>query len=102
MGFRFSNKIMRSTNSSRISGFNAEKSSRPGLLAAKKLTDHLGGVVDHGNDPGVVEPGRADNPQDPDDPAGGIVIRGNDGRGPRQREQLVFGTDENTHALGPV
>src|SRR5207237_1330627 len=61
---------------------------------------HLGGVVDHRDDSRVVEPGRADHAEHPDDAAGAVAIRRDDGGRAGQREQLVLRADENAHPLG--
>src|ERR1051326_4787398 len=57
-----------------ISGLGRKKSSgfRDGQwgLRAEQPADHLGGVVDHRDDAGIVQPGRADHAQYPDDAAG--------------------------------
>ena len=66
----------------------------------EQLAHDLGGVVHHGDDAGVVEPGRPDHAEHADDAAGGVVIGRDDGRGTRQREQLVLRADENPDPFG--
>ena len=73
-----------------------------GIYPVEQLADHLGGVVDHRDDAGVVQPGRADHADHADDAAGAVVIGRDDGRGARQREQLVLRADEDAHALGAL
>src|ERR1043166_9429797 len=63
---------------------------------------HLGGIVDHRDDARVVEPGRADHAEHPDDAAGAVAIGRDDGGGAGQREQLVLRDDEARHALGAL
>src|SRR5437899_2947021 len=63
---------------------------------------HLGGVVDHRDDACVVEPGRADHAEHPDDAAGAVAIGRDDGGGTGEREQLVLRADEDAHPLGAL
>src|SRR5262245_46357184 len=42
----------------------------------------LGGVVNHGDDPGIVQTGRPDHADHADDSTGTVAIRCDDGRGP--------------------
>ena len=60
----------------------------------------MSGIIDHRHDTGIVEPGRPDNPQNPDHLLIGILIRGKNDRGARKGKQLVFRSDKNTHPFG--
>src|SRR5260370_38463531 len=50
------------------------------LRGRQQLADDLGGVVNHRNDAGVIEPGRADDPDHADDPSGRIPVGSDNGR----------------------
>src|SRR5690242_8633060 len=67
---------------------------------AKQFTDDLGRVVDHWHDAGVVESGRTDDAENPDDLARRVVVGRDDRRRAGQRKQLIFRADKNAHALG--
>src|SRR3569833_2683998 len=62
--------------------------------------NRLGGVIDHRNDPGIVEPGGADDAQNADDLFVGVAIGAQDHRRTGQREQLVLAADEDADAVG--
>src|SRR5207302_863049 len=69
-----------------ISGQMRQKSSRNpqnqvGPLAAHQLAYDLGGVIDHRDDPRIVQSRRTDHADHPDDAAGAVVIQRDDGRG---------------------
>ncbi len=70
--------------------------------AAQQPADHPRGVIDHRDDPRVVEPGRADDAEHADDVAGAVAIGRDDGRRAGQREQLVLRADEDAHAIGAL
>src|SRR5215472_17698558 len=78
----------------------AAKIKRNARSAAQQLAHHLGRIIDHRNDTGVVEPGRPDHAEHPHNVPGGVTIRRHDGGGTRQRKQLVFRADKDAHAFG--
>src|SRR5262245_214777 len=59
-------------------------------------------VIDHGNNASIVKPCRPDHADHADDTPLAIAIRCNNGRGARERKQIVLGTDEDAHSLGPL
>src|SRR5215470_4637958 len=74
----------------------------PWLTSREYAADHLGGVVDHGDDAGVVDAGRADDADGADDLLAAVAIGGDDHRAAGEAEQLVLGADEDLHALREV
>src|SRR4029079_13291497 len=54
----------------------------------------------HPNDARIVEARRPDHAEHADDPVFGILEGRDDERRAREREQLVLGADEDTHAFG--
>src|SRR5882672_12454915 len=51
-----------------------------GSRGRQQLADDLCGVVNHRNDAGVIEPGRADDPDNADDPSCRVPVGSNNGR----------------------
>src|ERR1700730_4440170 len=73
--------------------------------SADELAHDLGGVVDHRDHAGVIEPGRTDHPDDSDDAPGTVAIGGHNGGRARKREQLVLRPYEyarTLRVLGPA
>src|SRR3546814_4209464 len=68
-------------------------------LSADQPADHLGGIVDHGNDPRIVDAGGADDADGADDLLLGIAVGRDDHRAAGEAEKSVLGADENLHAL---
>src|SRR4051794_39065970 len=64
--------------------------------------DDFGGVVDHRNDAGIIEPGGADDAQDADDLLLAIAVGSDDERGAGQREELILRADEDAHPLSSL
>src|SRR5581483_6519621 len=71
-------------------------------LSCEELADDFGGVVDHGDDPRVIETGRTNDAKHADDATLAVAVGGHDGRRTRQREQLVLGPDEDADAFGAL
>ncbi len=63
------------------------------------VADEFGGVVDHGDDAGVVEAGGADDTDRADDLFALVGVRGEDEAIGCLGEDGVFGTDEYFDAL---
>src|SRR5262245_58609498 len=59
--------VMRCAIAARRCGAKRGKDAGASAAALEKLRDHLGGIVDHGHDAGIVEPRRTDHPDDADD-----------------------------------
>src|SRR5262245_60994233 len=59
--------------------------------------DHLGGIVDHRNDPGVVESGWADDPDRADDLLPAVMIRCNHDRAAGDPEEMALGANKYLH-----
>ncbi len=76
---------------------------RPGAeKSSDDAADQLGGVVDHRDDAGVIQAGRADDTDNADDFALAILEGCDNQRRSRQREELVLGADENRDAVAFV
>src|SRR5262245_3325646 len=70
-----------------------------GEKSSEQPADRPGRVIDHRDDPAIIQPGRSDHPENPDDPLLAIAIGRNDERRPGKREQLVLGADEDPHSF---
>src|SRR5580704_7048065 len=65
-----------------------------------KPPDHLGGVIHHRDDPGIVDPRGADDPDRADDLLAAVLIRRDDQGTAGDAEQMALGADEDLHPLG--
>src|SRR6185503_3006689 len=69
---------------------------------AENPADHLGGVVDHRDDAGVVEPAGADDPDRANQLALAVPVGRNDRRAAGEAEQVALRADEDLHPFGLV
>src|SRR5712691_7681285 len=69
------------------------------VLLSNKTPNQLGGVVHHRDDPGVVDPGGADDPDRADDLLAAILVWGDHHRAAGHPEKAVLGADKNLYAL---
>src|SRR5438105_3312591 len=65
-----------------------------------KPPNHLGGVIHHRDDAGVVDPRRADDPDRADDLLAAVLIRRDDQRTAGDAEQMAFSADKDLHPPG--
>src|SRR5262249_29996093 len=72
---------------------------RSSIVLSDKTPDHLGGVIHHRDDPGIVEPGGADNPDRTDDLLAAVVVGCNYHRASGHPEEVALGANENLYAL---
>src|SRR5436190_23187717 len=70
------------------------------MSLSDKPPDHLGGVVHHRDDAGIVDPGGADDPDRADDLLAAVLIRRDDHRTAGDAEQVAFGADKDLHPVG--
>ena len=68
--------------------------------SAEHAPDHLGGIVDHGDDARVIDARRADHADRTHDLLAAVAEGGDDHRAARVREEDVLGPYEDLHALG--
>src|SRR6266513_706416 len=64
--------------------------------------DHLRGVIHHRDDPGIVDPRRADDPDRADDLLAAVLVRRDDDRTAGDAEEMAVGADKNLHPVGPL
>src|SRR5207302_4245644 len=64
--------------------------------------DHLRGVIHHRDDPGIVDPRRADDPDRADDLLAAVQVRRDDDRTAGDAEEMAVGADKNLHPVGPL
>src|SRR5437763_6114108 len=64
--------------------------------------DHLRGVIHHRDDPGLVDPRRADDPDRADNLFAAVLVRRNDDRAAGDPEQVTVGADKDLHPFGPL
>src|SRR5215831_4029887 len=72
---------------------------RPWLFLSNEAPDHLGGVVHHRDDPGIVDSSRADHTDRADDLLAAVLVGGDYHRATGDTKEAVFGADEYLDTL---
>src|SRR6267154_2272842 len=69
------------------------------FVLSYKSPDHLGGVVHHRDDAGIVDPSRADDADRSDDLLAAVLVGGDHHRAACHPEKAIFSTDEYLDAF---
>src|SRR5215472_3338527 len=72
------------------------------IASSDEPPDHLRGVIHHRDDPGIVDPCRADDPDRADNLLAAVLIRCDDDRTARDAEQMAVRADKDLHPLGSL
>src|SRR5262245_9661391 len=70
-----------------------------GAILSDKAPDHFRGIVDHRNDPGVVESSGADDPDRADNLLPAVVIGRDHHRAAGDPKEVALGANKDLHAL---
>src|SRR5260370_2801554 len=73
-----------------------------GLSLSDESPDHLGGVVHHRDDAGIVDPSWTDDAARADDLLAAVLVGSDHHRAAGAPENAVFGNDTDLHAFAPL